>query len=162
MTEEIKEQELEQPQDPDYVEIIQQMKQNTVSKDKYDRLAEDNKKLMKALANGETIEVKAPDTPDIDAMRKELFQQDAQHTNLEFISKSLELRDALLAAGEKDPFLPWGQRITPDDNDIATANRVADVLKQCVDYADGDSMVFTNELQRRLIDTNPTPGGRRR
>ena len=35
---------------------------------------------------------------------------------------------------------------------IATANKVADVLQQCVDYAEGDSAVFTNELQRRIVD----------
>lgn len=154
--------EIEQPQDDvDYVEIIQQMKQTTVSKDKYDRLAEDNKKLMKALANGEQIEAEPPKGPDVDALRKDLFNVDSQHTNLEFITKSLELRQALIDAGEKDPFLPWGQKITPDESDIATAERVADVLQQCVDYADGDNLVFTNELQRRMIDTAPRPTGRR-
>ena len=154
--------EIEQPQDDvDYVEIIQQMKQTTVSKDKYDRLAEDNKKLMKALANGEQIEAEPVKGPDVDALRKDLFNVDSQHTNLEFITKSLELRQALIDAGEKDPFLPWGQKITPDESDIATAERVADVLQQCVDYADGDNLVFTNELQRRMIDTAPRPTGRR-
>lgn len=155
--------EIEQPQDDDvdYVEIIQQMKQTTVSKDKYDRLAEDNKKLMKALANGEQIEAEPEQGPDIDGLRKDLFNVDSQHTNLEFITKSLELRQALIDSGEKDPFLPWGQKITPDESDIATAERVADVLQQCVDYADGDNLVFTNELQRRMIDTAPRPTGRR-
>lgn len=151
----------QQPQeDVDYVEIIQQMKQTTVSKDKYDRLAEDNKKLMKALANGEQIEAEPEQGPDVDALRKDLFNADNQHTNLEFITKSLELRQALIDSGEKDPFLPWGQKITPDESDIATAERVADVLQQCVDYADGDNLVFTNELQRRMIDTAPRPTGR--
>lgn len=154
--------EIEQPQDDvDYVEIIQQMKQTTVSKDKYDRLAEDNKKLMKALANGEQIEAEPEKGPDVDALRKDLFNVDGQHTNLEFITKSLELRQALIDSGEKDPFLPWGQKITPDESDIATAGRVADVLQQCVDYADGDNLVFTNELQRRMIDTAPRQTGRR-
>jgi hypothetical protein len=40
----------------------------------------------------------------------------------------------------------------PTDEDVRTAQKVADVLQECVDYAEGDSAVFTNELQRRLVD----------
>ena len=40
----------------------------------------------------------------------------------------------------------------PTDDDIKTAEKVANVLQECVDYAEGDSAVFTNELQRRLVD----------
>ena len=57
-----------------------------------------------------------------------------------------------MAEGNPDPFLPVGKQILPTDEDVAAANRVADVLKECVDYAEGDSAVFTNELQRRLVD----------
>ena len=51
--------------------------------------------------------------------------------------------------------MPVGKRITPTDEDISAANRVATVLQECVDYAQGDSQAFTNELQRRTIDTAP-------
>lgn len=57
-----------------------------------------------------------------------------------------------MAEGKPDPFLPVGNQIAPTDDDIAAAERVAKVLQECVDYADGDSAVFTNELQRRTID----------
>ena len=64
----------------------------------------------------------------------------------------MELRKQLIAKGEPDPFLPVGQQIQPTDFDIQTADKVASVLQECVDYADGDSEVFTNELMRRTID----------
>ena len=67
----------------------------------------------------------------------------------------MKLREALLEKGEKDPFLPYGKNIIPTDEDIATADRVARVLQECVDYADGDSDIFTNELQRITVDTAP-------
>ena len=57
-----------------------------------------------------------------------------------------------MSEGKPDPFLPVGSQILPDDADIAAANKVATVLQECVDYANGDSSVFTNELQRRLVD----------
>ena len=40
----------------------------------------------------------------------------------------------------------------PTDDDVKTAEKVAQVLQECVDYAEGDSAVFTNELQRRMVD----------
>ena len=88
-------------------------------------------------------------------MRKELFNGDAQLTNLEYVTKALELRDQLIAAGKPDPFLPYGEKIAPTNEDVEAANRVAKVLRECVDYADGDSSIFTNELQRVMIDTAP-------
>ena len=36
------------------------------------------------------------------------------------------------------------------DDDFAKAEKVAAVLQECVDYADGDSNVFTDELKRRI------------
>ena len=56
------------------------------------------------------------------------------------------MRKALIAEGEADPFLPIGNQISPSDADVAAAQKVADILQDCVDYADGDSAVFTNEL----------------
>ena len=52
--------------------------------------------------------------------------------------------------GELDPFVPIGNKIKPTDDDFAKADKVAAVLQECVDYADGDSNVFTDELKRRI------------
>ena len=135
----------------DYIEAIKEMKQNTVDKATYNKLKEENKQLLNSLVNGETIDVPKKEEVDIDALRKDLFNND--QTNLQYIEKALKLREALLEKGEKDPFLPYGKNIIPTDEDIATADRVARVLQECVDYADGDSDIFTNELQRITVDT---------
>ena len=71
------------------------------------------------------------------------------------MANALKLRSALIAMGEPDPFLPCGEKTLPTDADVATAERVANVLQECVDIAEGDSQIFTNELMRRTVDTGP-------
>lgn len=140
----------------DYIGVIEDLKRNTVSKDNYLKLKEENKRLLTAYANGqqlpEDLQPKKKEV-NLDEMRTELFTK--EHSNLEFVEQALALREAIIEKGGNDPFLPYGEKIMPTNEDIEAANRVATVLKDCVDYADGDSAVFTNELQRRMIDTAP-------
>lgn len=135
----------------DYIAAIQELKQNSVDRAKYDQLRAENKKLLDSIVNGTSVEMPAvEEKKSIEELRAEYLKED--QTNLEYISNALKLREALIESGEPDPFLPIGSQILPTDEDIATANKVADVLKECIEYAEGDSAVFTNELQRRLVD----------
>lgn len=137
----------------DYIEAIKEMKQNTVDKNTYLKLKEENRKLLQSLVNGEQKEVEKEEPVDIDQLRNDIFNKES--TNLEYITNVLKLRDELIKRGERDPFLPYGKNILPTDEDIATANRVAKALQECVDYADGNSDIFTSELQRITIDSAP-------
>ena len=137
----------------DYVAAIKELKQNSVDRSKYEELRAENKKLLDSIVNGQSLEApKQEDVKSIDQLRSELFNGETELSNLDFIKDSLELRKQLIAKGEPDPFLPVGQQIQPTDFDIQTADKVASVLQECVDYAEGDSEVFTNELMRRTID----------
>lgn len=137
----------------DYLAAINELKQNTVDRQKYDQLKAENKKLLDSIVNGQEVEVqKMPEGKSIEELRSELFSDQTELSNLDFIKDALELRSALIAKGEPDPFLPIGNQISPSDADIASAEKVAQVLQECVDYAEGDSAVFTNELQRRMVD----------
>jgi hypothetical protein len=158
--------EIENQEEPSYADIITEMRNNTVPKDKYERLKTENEKLMRAVANGEKIEVEAPKTPDLKELRKTLYTDEVQNiSDLEMITKTLELRQAIIDAGGEDPFVPQGKKFMAEDSDYTTAEKVADVLKQCVEYADGDNAIFINELQRRTADVSPIatkkPRGRR-
>lgn len=137
----------------DYIEAIKEMKQNTVDKEAYLKLKEENKKLLNSLVNGEQIEQNQEQAVDINELRSKLFNK--EQSNLDYISNALKLRNELIKRGEKDPFLPYGKDLFPTNEDIATANRVAESLQECVDYADGNSDIFTNELQRIMVDTAP-------
>lgn len=159
----------QQPADPqpaekpmsanDYVEAIEKLKENTVSKEDYEALKADNKELLNAVLNGGSLksggapanEVK----PDIKKIREELYGGKTSLSNLEIAKKSLELRKALMDEGEIDPFVPVGQNISPEPLDFEKAQQVADVLEECIEKAEGDSGVFTNLLQLKMIDANP-------
>jgi hypothetical protein len=138
----------------DYIDTIKNLKENSVDRSKYEALRADNKRLLDSIVNGQSVESQAPvNKPSIDELRKQVFKED--QSNLDYVTHALELRDALIANGEPDPFLPYGKKIVPTDEDVAAAERVATVLRECVDYAEGDSQIFTNELQRRTVDTGP-------
>lgn len=137
----------------DYLAAIKELKENSVDRSKYEELRAENKKLLDSIVNGQEMEVaKTEEKASVEELRNKLFNGEQDLSNLDFISTALELRSALIEKGEPDPFLPVGNQISPTDSDIAAANKVAQVLQECVDYAEGDSGVFTNELQRRTID----------
>ena len=134
-----------------YLEEIQKLKANSVSKDDYDRLKDENRDLLNSIVNGRTVteEEQPKAKKDINELRANLRKENP--SNLEYVQNVLELRKAVIDEGGTDPFLPYGQKIVPTHEDIESANRVANVLQECVDLADGDSLLFTNELYRRLI-----------
>lgn len=135
-----------------YLEEINKLKANSVAKEEYDKLKEENAELLKNIVNSMVPEKKEePKKPvaDIKELRAKLRKEDP--SNLEYVDNVLKLRDAVIEQGGADPFLPIGHKIVPTEQDIEAANRVAKVLKECVDYAEGDSQLFTNELYRRIL-----------
>ena len=139
----------------DYISTITEMKKNSVSKESYDKLKSENKQLLDALVNGKEIEMKQQEPVDIAKLRKDLFNKDGHMSNLEYISSALKLRSALIERGERDPFLPVGDKVSLTAEHYDKAEQVAAVLQSCVDFADGDSGIFSAELQRRLKDSMP-------
>lgn len=135
---------------PDYLAAIKELKENSVDRSEYDKLKAENKKLLDSIVNGTEVALPKAEKKSVEELRAAYLKED--QTNLEYIENALKLREALIAEGKPDPFLPVGEQILPTDDDVKTAQKVADVLQECVDYAEGDSAVFTNELQRRIVD----------
>ena len=139
-----------------YIEEIENLKKNTVSIAEYQKLKDENKQLFESLKNN-IGDDGSSDSDDqnigIDELRKSLFNED--NDNLEFWKKSLMLRNRLIEEGQQDPFLPIGHNVVPTQEDVDAANRVAEGIEQCIKYAKGDPVVFTNELQRITIDNIP-------
>lgn len=135
----------------DYLEAIKNLKETTVDRSKYDALKAENKKLLDAVVNGQEVNVQQESNKrDAQTIREELFNK--EHNNLEYVSLALELRNTLIAEGKPDPFLPYGRQISPTREDEEIAEKVAQVYQECVDFAEGDSELFTNELMRRTKD----------
>ena len=140
----------------DYLAAIKELKEKSVDRSEYDKLRAENKKLIDAVVNGqpgqEEPTVVKHSKEQIDELRNDLFNSPKELSNLEYITKAMELREALMENGEPDPFLPVGKQISPTRDDLEGAEKVAQVYKECIEYADGDSEVFTNELMRRTRD----------
>lgn len=152
---------LQEDQEQDYIEALTKMRENSVPKEQYAKLKEENAKLLKSLLDGETIENSdASAAPDVATLRKELFNGEDSLSNLDYVTKALQLRQALIDEGKPDPFLPIGHQIAPTVSDIEAANRVAKVMQECVDEADGDSALFTSLLMRETVDS-PSPRNRK-
>lgn len=142
----------------DFIDTINTLKATTVSKEMYDKVREENRQLLNSLVNNQPFvnENQSTENPTetIKSLREELYGE-TDLTNLAYVEKTLELRDLLMQQGEPDPFCPAGKNIVATEEDLRTAQRVAEALRQCVDYAQGDSEAFTNELQRITVDTGP-------
>lgn len=141
----------------DYIETIKQLKQTTVPKTELEKLQAENKKLLSTLLEGGELEAAAttPQKRTLDEIRKELFSDDATLDCLEYAQKAIELREAILEEGGIDPFAPQGNIIVAEDSDFAAAEKVAEAFKSCIEYANGDPEVFSNELMRITVDTSP-------
>lgn len=144
---------VEDPKDVDYIKAISDLKKNSVSRDEYNRVIEENKNLLKTLVEGGQIEEPQNDPPDISELRKRLFSEEDLN-NYEYIDTVLQLRDALIANGERDPFLPVGDQVEVTADMIQGAQDTADALREMLDFADGDSRIFTAEYQRRVRDNS--------
>ena len=140
----------------DYLAAIKELKEKSVDRSEYDKLRAENKKLIDAVVNGQSGQEEPVFTKhskeQIDELRNDLFNSPKELNNLEYVTKAMELREALMENGEPDPFLPVGKQISPTRDDLEGAEKVAQVYKECIDYAEGDSEVFTNELMRRTRD----------
>ena len=141
----------------DLIATINDYKKNTVSREQYEKVQKENKDLLKALIDGG--QVAQPEVPQksIEELRNELFSKEAVEkgmTNLEFVEKSLILRDAIIASGGGDPFLPVGKGIEITREDYEAAEFTAQQYRECIELAKGNSEVFTAELARRTVDNS--------
>lgn len=140
----------------DYISAINEIKQNSVSKEAYNKVVEDNKRLLDSIVhgtgNGQDQEQK-PKEPDINELREELYGVNRNDmTNYEYVDKTLQLRKAIMDKGGVDPFVPAGRKIQPSLEDFQKAQNVADVLQEQVDDVKnnygGDPSIFNDKLSR--------------
>lgn len=145
----------------DYVAQIDTLKKNSVPVERYNKVIEENKKLLDTLVNnGQIAPEDAAPKASIEDLRAKLIN--GNNTNLSYIQTALELRDRLIEEGEEDPFVPQGRKISATNEDYMLADKVAEGLRACIEYADGNSEIFTQELQRITKDTMIPTNRRRR
>ena len=146
---------VEQIQTPEmnYAEVIKNLKANTVSREESERVMNENKTLANALATSpakstDDAEVELPTDEYIDGLRKKLFKINSGISNREYIQTALDLRDAVMARGERDPFLPVNKEYIDNPSDMAAVNHLANGLREIVEYSGNDDALFNSELKR--------------
>lgn len=140
--------------DQNYIDAIKELKENTVDKGKYMKLVEENKQLLNSLISGEgPVNVKADNNKEVDLATEVDNLLFGHNHNLDYIRKTLELRDQLIKDGKPDPFVTVDPlNPVPSQDKLERAQQIADTFQECIDYADGDVEAFSAELQRRCVD----------
>lgn len=140
----------------DYLNTIKELKANSVDRKAYDKLREENRNLLKSLVEGQTIDQPSEPEQTYDANELKTLLASGDLNNVQFIDTALKLRKTIMDDGGADPFIPSSHNYSPTRDDVETAERVAEVFQHCVDYSEGNSEVFTNELARLTRDNfNP-------
>ena len=138
----------------DPVQARNEVKRDSVSKEKYDKVVAEKNKYLKALIDGNQVAEAQPKEPvDVDALRRDLFGREL--SDLEYAKKALELRNELIEREGVDIFVGKGSKLTPDASDYEAAQRVADAFESCIEIADGNSEIFKRELMRITDDIAP-------
>lgn len=151
-------------QEQDYLEAIQNLKDNTVSKEQYEKLRAENKKLLNAVLNDQKADNKEEPVETVEQLQNDLRKikselanaQEKGMSNLEFTSKALKYREKAMKLGLQDPFVP-NTPTGPEENDFRSAERVAEVLQKCVDEAKGNPATFRNLFEQAVRDDSKIP-----
>ena len=140
----------EQIDNNQYIEALNQLKANSVDKADYEKLKAENKKLLDSIVNGTEVAVPQVEKDSIADLRSKLINSsDIGLSSLEYTQVALKLRERLIEEGEEDPFVPHGSQYSPTQIDYDRAHRVATILQDCVDNAEGDDATFLAELNKR-------------
>ena len=136
----------------DYISALNEMKKNSVSRSEYEKLKADNKRLLDSIVNGTSENVEVLPKKSIEELRKNFMKEGV--SNLDYWKNALELRERLIEEGQPDPMIPTGVRVAANQMDYDGVEKLVSGIQHCIDYADGDSQLFTNELQRITRDVN--------
>lgn len=127
----------------DPAEQLRELKANYVPKEQLEQaLAERNRYFKMATTNYQEEKPVDKKPVDLNELRKNLFSDSENKSNLDYARQALELRSAIMEKGGVDPFIPQGRKITATTADRYAAQRVADGLEYCIEQADGDPDAF--------------------
>lgn len=141
---------------PNAAQELIDFRKNFVTREKYEEAVKRGDDFLRAIVENREDEV-IPEDPskkiDPNKIAKDLFKEDNTMSDIEYVQNILDLREARMKAGERDPFLPDNFR----EEDVVIAQNVADVFKDCIKVADGDNGAFIALLQSRMKDAQRSP-----
>ena len=139
---------VEEMNNEQYIAAIEELKATTVPRDAYNKLRSENKRLLDSLVSGEKLPIEEK-PKSIQELCEAIYSPSALMKTgaCENAENILALRNGLIEAGAKDPFV-----------DPA----LADLMEHCLEIANGNDKVFSAEFEGHLVDDAlPTPGANR-
>lgn len=139
----------------DYIAAIKELKENSVSKDKYDALIAERKQLIESIVNGQQDEAQE-ETPEIgsrlDYYRK--YKENKFNSNLDFWDNMIKLRKATIAEYGADPTVtgnygltPEGEKVEPAYGEPEAMENAFNTIENMIKEADGDPRYFDALMQ---------------
>ena len=141
-----------------YLEIIKELKENTVPKEKFEKLEKENAELFKAVADGDSFNGNNDPSDDSKESPSDVIKRTSavlfngeEVSNLEYWKNALDYRDACIEATGKDPFETMGSAhdIEEPVKIEAQVSRIREIIKE----ADGDETAFINLFNRSMVST---------
>lgn len=134
---------IETDDDLNLLDEMKKLKENTVSKEEYEKERAKNKELMRRLVEGGGQDVKTDDTVDLNKIREDLFTNNAEGlSKREFWERVLTLRHERLKNEGVDIFLPKGRKTRYTRLDIESANRLDETISQMIEDSEDNPALF--------------------
>ena len=143
-----------------YIDEIKKLKENTVSKEDFEKLEAERNELLKAYIDGKDIDIDLPGENNTDSdktieeLRKSLLREDSDMTNLDFWKKSLKLREEIIERDgeDADPFLPHSSQYAVSQDDKNSVARVVSAVEDCIEKSEGNPETFRALLNSMIMD----------
>ena len=143
-----------------YIDEIKKLKENTVSREDFEKLEAERNELLKAYIDGKDIDIDLPGENDTDSdktieeLRKSLLREDSDMTNLDFWKKSLKLRKEIIERDgeDADPFLPHSSQYVVSQDDKNSVARVVSAVEDCIEKSEGNPETFRALLNSMIMD----------
>lgn len=134
---------VETDNDLNLLDEMKKLKENSVSKEEYEKERAKNKELMRRLVEGGGQDVKTDDTVDLNKIREDLFTNNAEGlSKREFWQRVLTLRHERLKNEGVDIFLPKGRKTRYTRLDIESANRLDETITQMIEDSEDNPALF--------------------
>lgn len=122
---------------------IQDLKDNTVSKEEYAKLQAKYKQVVKDVINGVGTKEEADDTVNLEEIRKNLFTDKVEElSNRDFWKNVLDLRHERLEKEGVDIFLPKGSKTRYTREDYDSAQKVDEIISQMLEDSEENPQLF--------------------
>lgn len=143
-----------------YIKEIKDLKAKSVSKEDYDKLKTERDNLIKALVDGEEIEVEKNENEntnineEISKLRASILTEDSDMSNLDYWANALSLRKKIIERDgeDADPFLPNSSQVDVTEADKQAVDRVVSVVEDCIEKANGDNAAFVALMTASIKD----------